>query len=220
MCEAEVPRAFVRRGSRSQEAALCCGADLGAALSARPGGFRHQGWILWPSGNAHSPTPLGLPGSAQSPSPRGLSESAQSPFPARPGPRPSDALALAGQLLFTSSFFHHPCYDLPTPAASSLSCLPRRSPSASGFQPHFPWKLTFLTLLFVGTWKGEGEKQMTTLNTGSARLGTAVGLLKLFLLPLTCHLITLLFCNLCPQEVLLLQTAENACEKACQQQPI
>lgn len=105
MCEAEVPRAFVRRGSRSQEAALCCGADPRAALSARPGGFGRRGWILWPSGNAHSPSPLGLPGSAQSPSPRGLSESAQSPFPARPGPRPSDALALAGQLLFTSSFF-------------------------------------------------------------------------------------------------------------------
>lgn len=85
-------------------AVLRCGAELGAALSARPGGFGRPGWILWPSGDAHSPTPFGLPGSAQSPSPRGLSESAQSPFPARPGPRPSDALALAGQLLLASSF--------------------------------------------------------------------------------------------------------------------
>lgn len=129
-------------------------------------------------GVRRAPLPAGCPRARKAPSRRG-------PGPGRRTLRRSRASS--SHLIL----FHHPCYDLPTPAASPLSCLPKGSPSTSAFEPHFPWKLTSLTLLFVGTWEGEGERQMTTLNTGSARFGTAMGLLNLSLPPLTCHLITL-----------------------------
>lgn len=163
---------------------------------ARGGVVRAARWV-----RASGLDPLAIRGRAQPHSLRAARERAEPLSPravrerAKPLPgaaraqavRRSGARGPAPSRLILS---HHPCYDLPPPAASPLSCFPRRSPSTSGFQPHFPWKLTSLTLLFEGTWKGEGERQMTTLNTGSARFGTAVGLLKLSLPPLTCHLIT------------------------------
>lgn len=172
----------MRRDSRSQEAALCCVADLGAALSARPGGLRRRDWDR-----------LATRGCAQPLSPRAARERAE-PLPSAARAQAVRRSGARGPAPLTSSLFTIlALYDLPPPAASPLSCLLRRSPSTSGFQPHFPWKLTPLTLLFVGTWKGDGERQMTTLNTDSARFGTAMGLLKLSLPPLPCHLIPLFF---------------------------
>lgn len=49
------------------------------------------------------------------------------------------------------TLFHHLCFGPPTPAAPQLHCLPRLSPSISGFQPLFPRELASLTLLLVGT---------------------------------------------------------------------
>lgn len=101
MCAAEGPRAFVRRDSRSEEAALCCGTDLGVALSARPGGFGRRDWTSGRPGTLTAPLCLGLSEAREAPLPllAGCPRTRKAPFPARPGPRPSDALVLAGQRL-------------------------------------------------------------------------------------------------------------------------
>lgn len=133
-------------------------------------------------GTRTAPLLSGCPGARRAPLPRGLSESAQSPFPARPGPRPSDALALAGQLPSPHPFSP----SLLRPAASSRlsTLLPSETVTLSfGISDPFSLETNISHFAFCRHLKGKGERQMTTLNTGSARFGTAVSLLKLSLPP-------------------------------------
>lgn len=114
---------------------------------------RASGLDLGPPGDTHSPAVFGPLGSARgpSPSPRGVSENAQSPFP---GAARAQAVRRSGArrpASPTSSSFHHLCCGPPTLAAPPLRCLPRLSPSTSGFQPLFPRELASLTLHLVGT---------------------------------------------------------------------